>query len=405
MVSARALVMVVVAVSACRGARPPGPQPSPPRFIENDYARALAEARSRDLPLFIDAWAPWCHTCLSMRAYVLSDTLLAPFAARFVFLSLDTERDDSAPVVAKLGVRVLPTMFVMDPGEEKVVFEWPGSMTAGELAALLADASAKAKTTRWLDRDRLADARVTELAEAKRFPECVQAASDEAPAMPMGTALLDVLRAGLDCATSLPAGSPDRGKVDGLVTRGEQAASQASTAVLADDRSDLYDYLVATLRALDRGSEAQRVAGDWARFLEEEARQAPTPSARAVFDAHRLGAYLALGEPQRAVPMLAQSERDFPEDYNPPARLGTAYLAMKRYDDALDATTRAFGRAYGPRKLRLWSLEADILLARGDDAGAKKALRAALDFARTTPLTGSYPKLRDAIEKRLAGMP
>jgi predicted negative regulator of RcsB-dependent stress response len=78
---------------------------------------------------------------------------------------------------------------------------------------------------------------------------------------------------------------------------------------------------------------------------------------------------------------------------------------MKRYDDALDATTRALGRAYGPRKLRLWSLDADILLAKGDDAGAKKALRAALDFARTTPMTGSYPKLRDAIEKRLAAMP
>ena len=28
-------------------------------FVEDDYARALAEARSRKLPLFIEAWAPW----------------------------------------------------------------------------------------------------------------------------------------------------------------------------------------------------------------------------------------------------------------------------------------------------------------------------------------------------------
>jgi hypothetical protein len=28
-------------------------------FIENDYTRALAEARARKLPLFIEAWAPW----------------------------------------------------------------------------------------------------------------------------------------------------------------------------------------------------------------------------------------------------------------------------------------------------------------------------------------------------------
>jgi len=28
-------------------------------FIRDDYARALAEARARRLPLFIEAWAPW----------------------------------------------------------------------------------------------------------------------------------------------------------------------------------------------------------------------------------------------------------------------------------------------------------------------------------------------------------
>ena len=28
-------------------------------FIEDDYPRALGEARSRKLPLFVEAWAPW----------------------------------------------------------------------------------------------------------------------------------------------------------------------------------------------------------------------------------------------------------------------------------------------------------------------------------------------------------
>jgi hypothetical protein len=28
-------------------------------FIEDDYGRALAEARTKDLPLFIEVWAPW----------------------------------------------------------------------------------------------------------------------------------------------------------------------------------------------------------------------------------------------------------------------------------------------------------------------------------------------------------
>jgi hypothetical protein len=28
-------------------------------FIQDDYARAVAEAKAKKLPLFIEAWAPW----------------------------------------------------------------------------------------------------------------------------------------------------------------------------------------------------------------------------------------------------------------------------------------------------------------------------------------------------------
>ena len=28
-------------------------------FLEDDYTRALAEARTRGEPLFVEAWAPW----------------------------------------------------------------------------------------------------------------------------------------------------------------------------------------------------------------------------------------------------------------------------------------------------------------------------------------------------------
>jgi hypothetical protein len=28
-------------------------------WIEDDYARALSEARARKLPIFAEAWAPW----------------------------------------------------------------------------------------------------------------------------------------------------------------------------------------------------------------------------------------------------------------------------------------------------------------------------------------------------------
>ena len=28
-------------------------------FIDDDYGKALAEAKAKKLPLFIEAWAPW----------------------------------------------------------------------------------------------------------------------------------------------------------------------------------------------------------------------------------------------------------------------------------------------------------------------------------------------------------
>jgi len=55
-----ALTCVAAVLSACgpsREARPPVAPPLP--FIADDYAAALAEARARDLPLFIESWAPW----------------------------------------------------------------------------------------------------------------------------------------------------------------------------------------------------------------------------------------------------------------------------------------------------------------------------------------------------------
>ncbi len=224
-----------------------------------------------------------------------------------------------------------------------------------------------------------------------------------------GTALADVLREAFTCAESLPKEGPtaagQRAKVSSLVALGERVVGDLSQPILADDRSDLYQYVVSTLqgpRSSRRRPEGSR--NPWPAFLEDQAAHAPTPAARAVFDAHRLLAYIAIGEPQRAVPMLEQSEHDFPDDYNAPARLAAAYLEVKRYDDALAAVKRALGHAYGPRKLRLWSLEADICIAKADRPGARQALEDALAFAKSIPLTREYPKFRDRLQKRLEGL-
>src|SRR6202040_2071716 len=88
---------------------------SSPTFIEDDYPRALAQARAEGKPLFVDAWAPWCHTCLSMRAYVFPDEAMRPLARDFVWLAVDTEKPESAAFLARFAMQVWPTLWVIDP--------------------------------------------------------------------------------------------------------------------------------------------------------------------------------------------------------------------------------------------------------------------------------------------------
>ena len=50
--------MLAFAAMAVLGAGSAGPRPAVP-FIADDYPGALAEARAKKLPIFVEAWAPW----------------------------------------------------------------------------------------------------------------------------------------------------------------------------------------------------------------------------------------------------------------------------------------------------------------------------------------------------------
>lgn len=109
-------------------------------FIRDDYDRALALARERKLPLFVDAWAPWCHSCLSMERTVFPDPRLRPMADRFVWLSLNTEKEESVAFLQKFPQTVWPTFTILDPESERPLARSLGSLTVDELLGLLGDA-------------------------------------------------------------------------------------------------------------------------------------------------------------------------------------------------------------------------------------------------------------------------
>jgi tetratricopeptide (TPR) repeat protein len=407
-------------------------------FIEDDYPRALAMAKAADKPLFVDAWAPWCHTCLSMRSYVFTDDALRPLANQFVWLAIDTEKPGNAGFVEKYPMQSWPTLWVVDAKTELPALKWQGSATAPELASLLQDAEAGAKAgtedaeaaaallrgerasaagkhdeaireykaalasapPQWKRRARADEALVTELWQTKDDAACASLAEAELAKIPPGTSLANVGLLGLECARRAPLGTPAHALAQRLGRAVEQIALDPSVPMLDDDRSGLFEEVVDDRNEDKDPVGAKALATSWATMLEARAAAAKTPSARAVFDAHRMLAYVALGDPGRALPMLGESERDSPTDYNPPARIARVYLELHKYDDALAAASRALARGYGPRKLKIYFLLADILAAKGDGPGVRRTLDEAATYANGLPAAERHPGTMADLEKR-----
>ena len=122
-------------------------------------------------------------------------------------------------------------------------------------------------------------------------------------------------------------------------------------------------------------------------------------------DAKAEAAYLALHQPERAIGMLQQSERELPDDYNPSARLAVAYRKAGRYAESIAASGRALLKAYGPRKLRVYSDRAETCVQMGDPAAARATLEEAIAYAKSLPQAQRREQAISSLEKKLAALP
>ncbi len=365
-----------------------------------------------------------------MRAFVLSDKSLTRHAGRFVWLEIDTERAINAALRKRLAINALPTFFVLDPATEKVTLRWVGGATLPQLEVIFEDAHrVAARPARaasptapadandalaradplygeadyagaatafeaalalapegWPAYRRALESLLFALQQTGDDERAAKLARETLPRLRHTSSAANVAATGLDCALELPADHSQRAElIAALEAAGREVAADSGLAFAADDRSGLYGSLVDARKDAGDDAGARQVATRWAAFLEGEAARAARPDRRVVFDSHRLAAYLELGEPERAIPMLEASARDYPDDYNPPARLALAYKAMKRWDEALAASDRAVARAYGPRQLVILQARAEIFTGRGDGAEARGTLERALSLAESFP--------------------
>jgi tetratricopeptide (TPR) repeat protein len=374
-----------------------------------------------------------------MRAFVFTDRALERHAGRYVWLSIDTEKDVNAPFLAKYPISAYPTLLVIDAAREETALRWLGAVTVGQMERLLNDGeralrgdvkgadAALARADRrmgagdnrraaasfrkalakappgWPPKERAVESLLTVLALEGDHRGCAEVAAERLPSE-RGPHYAAVAAAGLSCALALP---PEDGSetVERFEAAARAAVADPPLPIAADDLSAIHGLLVEARTAMEDEAGARAAATAWLRYLEAQAAAAGSAEQRAVFDPHRLAAAIAAGEPARAIPPLEQSARDFPEDYNPPARLAVAYKETGELDKALGAADRALTLAYGPRKVRVFMTRADVQVARGDTAGARATLEDALRYAEALPEAQRSERSVEAIRRRIEALP
>jgi len=375
-----------------------------------------------------------------MRAFVFTDKALGRQAGRFVWLSINTEKRENAAVLAKYPIQASPTLFVIDPVAEKIVLKYVGAATVPQLQRILDDgaraaghgrkgrkpdellakadalyaagqtkeaaeafrAALKGMPTSSPSYPRTVESLLYALSVSRQHEACAIVAKDAFPHLKSSPSAANVAGSGLDCALSMDKAVPSRSAlVADLARDANQVLTGPRKGLAVDDVSSLYLTVAEERDSAGDAAGKQKVLEELASYLEAEAAKGKTPDARAAFDAHRITAYLALGQPERGIPMLEQSEKDFPDDYNPPARLALAYRGMKKYDEALAASDRALLRAYGPRKLVILNARADIYDKKGDPALARKTREDALAWAESLPKEQVSERQIAALKKQL----
>src|SRR5438552_12861192 len=269
-------------------------------FIDDDYPKALATARAQHKPLFVDFWATWCHSCLSMQRYVLADPAMKPLADEVVWASIETETEKNKPVVEMYPLDGWPTFLLIDPDGEKVIGRFLGSGSVHDIRQFVQNGvrdyrgktDPAAAAQREGDQARIAvdfrksaDAygravalskpgdparpeRLTlyatalrrlayTLHDAEAARTCVQLGLKEARNAGDSVPASDFVTYADACAELLPKGDPEAAKMHALaIERLREILAKKDAPLAADDRSDALAYLSELLDAAHRHPEA-----------------------------------------------------------------------------------------------------------------------------------------------------
>lgn len=103
------------------------------RFIEEDWDKALEQARLQNKMIFLDAYASWCGPCKLMKRSTFSDKEVGEyFNEHFVNVAIDMEKGIGPSLSKKFGLEAYPTLFILDQNGN-VIGQSVGFLRAGQL--------------------------------------------------------------------------------------------------------------------------------------------------------------------------------------------------------------------------------------------------------------------------------
>ena len=415
----------------------------PLRWFHDDYDGALACARARKLPVVVDLWAPWCHTCLSMKATVFQEPELAAMADRFVFVALDTDREINARALGKLSIGAWPTFYVLASADEAVQARFVGAaskaqfldflehgardgaatagdssadalLRQGERAAAIKDHAAAVTSYKaalaaapkdWTRRPDALVSLATAYRKTRELEACLALGETALDDTGLSASATDFLVNVLDCAGGL---AEDKAQQPRLRAFRERALARLSALLdnpaaqlSVDDRSDAMMNLRTLQDELGRKDAARATAEKQRALLEEAATKAATPLAAMTYNWPRAEVAVYLGKGLELAPALEKSAAALPGEYDPPYRLAWTLWKSGKLDDAARWCDKAAGLAYGPRKARVLSLAADIAAERKDLEGERAARAAVVATYEALPPEQAAPealaKAREAL--------
>ena len=217
---------------------------------QSEFETAVLE-RSRETPVVVDFWAPWCGPCRVLGPVL--ERVVEEYEGKVLLAKVNV--DENQELAAGFGIQGIPAVKIFKDGA--LATEFTGALPEPAVREVLAQVVPSREDELVLEADRLWSEGDAEKA-LETYEQVLEESAQHAGALlGMGRGLLDTdVERGLSLLERVPLGGPERNEADRLIARqklsqrdGDDAESLRRELAAAPDSIDLRFRLAQELGA------------------------------------------------------------------------------------------------------------------------------------------------------------